>query len=154
MISASIFRERVVDPALFYLGLRSDAASDLVLGTALAESGLDAIAQNGGPALGFFQIEPATHDDLWTNFLRGEPEMHDKLSRIAAEWPTVAAQLATNALYAAAICRLIYYRRPEPLPAPGDVAGYAAYWKLHYNTPAGKGTPEHFIEAWNRLAGS
>ena len=54
-------RVEVIRPALRALDLWSPAAEDLVLGTAAQESGLAYLRQiGGGPALGLWQIEPAT----------------------------------------------------------------------------------------------
>ena len=47
--------------------------------------------------------------------------------------------LATNLNYGAAVCRLSYYRKPDALPAAGDIEAQAAFWKQHYKTPLGKG---------------
>jgi hypothetical protein len=49
-----------------------------------------------------------------------------------------------DSVYAAAMARLRYRRAPGRLPAAGDVAGMAAYWKRHYNTPLGRGVPAEF----------
>jgi hypothetical protein len=46
-------------------------------------------------------------------------------------------------------CRLHYLRVPAPIPH--DLAAQAAYWKLHYNTPLGKGSVEKYIIDWNRI---
>ena len=54
-------------------------------------------------------------------------------------------QLIWNLAYASAVARLIYYRRPEPLPRADDLPALAEYWKAHFNTAAGKGTPADFI---------
>ena len=54
-------------------------------------------------------------------------------------------QLVWNLFYATAIARLIYLRRPQPLPPVGDLPGLAEYWKAHFNTAAGGGTAEDFI---------
>jgi hypothetical protein len=145
------FRAEVVRPTLVALGLHSDAAEDLLVGTALVESRLRYLRQiGGGPALGVFQMEPATHDDIQANYLAHRARLRDAVAAFRAPAPRPdSAQLATNLAYATAMCRVHYYRRPEALPAHGDVAGYAAYWKAHYNTALGAGTPEKFIEAWN-----
>lgn len=42
----------------------------------------------------------------------------------------------------------IHYRRVKAA-LPTDVAGQAQYWKDHYNTKLGKGTPEKYISAYN-----
>lgn len=51
--------------------------------------------------------------------------------------------------YASAMAGVHYLRVPERLPADGHVADLARYWKRHYNTSGGKGSEEHFVEAWN-----
>lgn len=56
--------------------------------------------------------------------------------------------LTCNLLFQAAVCRLIYLRVSEKIP--NDLAGMANYWKKYYNTSKGKGTPEKFIEAYER----
>jgi len=140
----------VIRPVLARLDLASASAEALLLGTALHESGgLRRLVQGGGPALGLYQIEPATHDDLWENFLRYRPALAERTEALAARWPARTTQLATNLAYATAIVRLIYLRVPEPLPVADDLAGLARYWKRHYNTSAGRGTAAAFIESWN-----
>lgn len=140
MINIPQFRAEIVDPALRFLDLWSPAASALVLGTAIQESALTMLRQTGGgPARGVFQIEPATHDDLWMSFLRFRPAIAERLTLLLAPAPDRDEQLVTNLLYAAAVCRLLYFRRPEKLPDASDVDGLAAYWKLAYNTPGGAG---------------
>ena len=44
------------------------------------------------------------------------------------------------------MARLVYRRRPEPLPPASDIPALAAYWKAHFNTVAGKGTATKFIK--------
>jgi hypothetical protein len=140
-------RREVVRPTLQYLDLWSPAAENLVLGTAAHESGgCRYLAQIGGPALGLYQIEPATHDDLWANFLSFRAGPRAKANALASVWPEKVRQLATNLAYASAICRLIYFRAPDPLPAPEDIVGLAALWKRVFNTGRGKGTEAQFIE--------
>jgi hypothetical protein len=146
------FRTVVVTPTLRALDLWSPSAEALVLGTAVHESRLTYLRQiGGGPALGLYQIEPATHADLYRSYLDARAELKTRAMRLLAPSPDSDAQLATNLAYATAVCRLLYFRAPAPLPASDDVDGLAAYWKAHYNTPAGKGAAaewaHHFQEA-------
>ena len=53
-----------------------------------------------------------------------------------------------NHRYAAAMCRIHYRRQPGELWKLDTVEKVAEYWKEFYNTPKGKGTVEHFLEAW------
>jgi hypothetical protein len=41
------------------------------------------------------------------------------------------------------MARTHYLRCPGPIPH--TIEGQAAYWKLHYNTPLGKGTEEEYM---------
>ncbi|MBF0148367.1 MAG: hypothetical protein HQL85_19610 [Magnetococcales bacterium] len=62
--------EFVIRPALQRLGLWSEEAEQLVVGTGIQESGLRHLRQiGGGPGLGIWQMEPKTHADIWDNFL-------------------------------------------------------------------------------------
>ena len=133
MIDPEQFRRLVVQPTLHRMGMWSQAAENLLVGTAVKESGLRALEQEGGPALGVYQVEPASHADLFVNWYAEKwvPKSYDR-------------SLITDLAYATIIARLIYYRRPEPLPAADDIDGLAAYWKQHYNTPLGKGTPSQW----------
>lgn len=138
--------------------IESDAAVELLLGTAAQESSLRALDQITGrddrvlgPAYGLFQVEPATADDVWDNFLAHRPGLRSRVQGLLAPWPSRAMQLATNLSYAVAIARLVYYRSPVKLARPGDIAGHAAVWKQVYNTPRGKGTPDQFIANYRRL---
>jgi hypothetical protein len=47
---------------------------------------------------------------------------------------------ATNLMYGAAVCRLCYYGKSDPLPEAGDIEGQGKFWKQHYNTPLSVGT--------------
>ncbi len=133
MLDPGQFRRLVIRPALQAIGLCSPAAERLLLGTALTESGLRHLHQVDGPALGIFQIEPATHADVWANYLAYRENLASRVASLASERPRLD-QLVWNLVYATAIARLIYYRRPEPLPAADDLAGLARYWKAHFNT--------------------
>lgn len=149
MLDAHQFVDLVIEPALETLGLHSQAAVELLLGTALQESGLRFLRQlNDGPALGLFQMEPATHDDIHLNFLAFKPELRGKLEILC----TMAhpSALAGNSWYAAAMCRLHYYRVAEQLPPAGNAVAQAAYWKRHYNTPLGRGSEAEYLANWSR----
>lgn len=151
MIDVEQFRTLVVRPALKVIDLHSDAAEELVLGTALQESHLTYLKQLGtGPALGLFQMEPATHYDLWANYLKYNPELARKVAQLAHY--KEARSMITDLLYSAAMCRVHYRRVKAALPAAGDIEGQAAYWKKYYNTPLGAGTEAQYIHNWNTRA--
>lgn len=150
--------EQVIYPAIEGLGdgRTEQKAAELVLGTGLVESGYHDIVQDGGgPALGWFQMEPATHDSLWENWLGYRPEIANQVMHNGNVQPgrQGASLLTWNMRYAAAMCRIRYLRTPDMIPH--TLEGYAAMWKKHYNTPLGAGRPQKFIDLWRRkgLAG-
>lgn len=153
MLEISHLRELVIRPALEALHLYSEAAEELVLGTALQESGLRYLKQLGdGPALGLWQMEPRTHDDIWLNFLSYEPGLAGRVRSLCAT--PISEALAGNLWYAAGMCRVHYFRVAEALPAAGDISAQAGYWKRWYNTPRGAGTVEEYLAKWNKWAGT
>lgn len=139
-------RKHIIKPALEHMRMWSQEAEDLVLRTAYHESDkLRRITQyDGGPARSYFQIEPATLFDLYDNYLRYRTEIKDCLDSLKIKMYTDEENLLRNCMYAAAVCRLCYYRKPGAIPS--DLKGQAEYWKEHYNTHLGKGTVEEFIE--------
>lgn len=152
------FRRLIVGPTLDGIGLYSPAALNLVLGTAIQESRLMYIEQlGGGPALGVYQMEPATHDDIWENYLRWRLSLNAKARKYAAESAIPGAtrpqatQMVWNLRYATTMCRLHYYRAPFRFDERhADEASYlAGIWKRWYNTDLGAGTVEEFIRNWD-----
>jgi len=150
-------REHVISPVLTALGLRSEAAELLVLGTACQESNLRYLKQLGkGPAWGIYQMEPNTHDDIWGNWLRYNSELAEKV--LGFNIPGLYdghdyKEMGGNLYYATAMCRIHYRRVKAPLPAADDLPGMARYWKQYYNTPKGKGTTGEFISNFRKYSG-
>lgn len=152
MLSRVQFSEQIVAPSLKHMGLWSKSAEQLVLGTSIVESHLTWLVQLGsGPAKGLFQVEPNTVNDLYSNYLPYRPDLLSLLNKITIPSMPRETQLVYNLWYSAAICRLLYFRHPEALPEAGDIAGHANYWKKYYNTSAGKGNPQNYIDAWNNV---
>ena len=152
MIDVKQFRELIIRPALKKIKLWSPAAEELLLGTALQESRLMYIKQLGtGPACGVFQMEPATHDDIWKNYLKFKPDLAQEVMKLSHS--VYAQSLISDLLYAAAMTGIHYLRVPAALPAEGDYDGQAAYWKEYYNTYLGAGTEEEYLESWDVYSG-
>lgn len=149
----------VVVPALTYLHPEiphSRAAERLVLATAIHESGslrwLDQTTPGPGPARGMFQIEAATHQDLWTRFIAFRPALNLKLRALVAQHPSPLDQLRTNLIYACAMARVVYFRSPDPMPDVADVPALAAMCKRVYNTSRGAATVDDYRRALVKCA--
>ncbi len=152
MIDVPQFNELVIVPALKAINLYSPAAAELLLGTALQESRLQYLKQIGkGPALGLFQMEPATHNDIWDNYLGYRKELAAKVLKLGHSLQPAA--LATDLLYAAAMCRVHYRRAPDRLPEQGDYEAQAEFYKRIYNTYEGAATVDEYLENWYAHSG-
>ncbi len=139
MINKTHFLSAVIRPVIISFGMGGKAAETLLLGTALVESNLVALKQyDDGPALGVYQMEPNTHDDIWKNYL----ERNDDLAIIVAKFmvPGIKCpeQLKGNLYYATAMTRLHYRRVKQALPLIDDISGMSQYHKQYYNTIKGK----------------
>ena len=152
-MNISEIKHQIIAPTLKEIGLYSDTALDLVTGTGLVESGFRVTVQSGGgPALGWFQMEPATYHDIWENYLRYRTELGQKIlqlisgnqkySSLSPGKQTSSAppslDLTNNPAFSAAMCRVKYLRSPLPLPK-NTAFNLCQYWKQVYNTPLGKG---------------
>ncbi len=145
MLDPQQFLAYVVRPSLDSIGLWSPTAERLLPGTVIAESELTWLRQHGGgPARGVYQIEPATHDDIWAIYLAYRDGLANRVARLAGE-RSRHDQLVWNLGYATAIARPVHYRRPEPLLAADDLQSLARYYKTHFNTDLGAGAPEDFL---------
>ena len=154
MLDISQFRQFVVRPALKALEPwipYSEDAVDLLMGTAIQESMLTALKQyGGGPARGLYQIEPATHDDVYKHYLGFNEEFEKAVLSFAVRGANLHDELVTNLIYATVIARIKYYRDSKPLPDGSDVEAMGAYYKRVFNTAGGKGTAEEFIDKYRK----
>ena len=159
MIRAAAFARRVIAPAIEILAgveprIDSPSARVLLLGTAIQESGLAALEQRGGPALGFFQIEPATLADVYHRYLaKRRPDLLAAVDGLKAPGIDAADQLAGNMLFACAIARIRFWMVPAPpLPAADDLDGLGEYWDRFYNRNPAHGTAAEWVAAYRRYA--
>ena len=160
-INAKQLQLNVIRPALKRLDLHSEVAELLVLGTAAQESAMGTyIKQLGrGPAVGIFQMEPATHDDIWDNYLRYKGSLSMKVRELIPPCSVTqrdgitaasATLMTSDMMYAAAMCRIHYLRVPSRLPETAAPEALAQYWKKYYNTPLGRGTEHEFVKNYAR----
>lgn len=161
MIPPKDFLERVIRPTLRHLAeadprLGGRAAEQLMLGTAIAESGLDALVQmGGGPALSFFQIEPATFGDIYGRYLLkpARADLKNAIDALLVPAFGPLEQLDGNPYFACAVARTRYWWVKARLPAAGDIKAMGRYWKANYNTARGAGDAAHFAHLYRQLVG-
>lgn len=155
-INADQLRHDVIRPTLKRIALYSKAAENLLMGTAAQESHLGTYLRQmgGGPAVGIFQMEPATHYDLWHNYLRYKVSLANEIRAIAGvplDRIPKAEAMVGNLYYATAMARIHYLRRPEALPLADNPVDLGEYWKRYFNTHLGRGTVDEFVHNYNRF---
>lgn len=150
MIDSTKLKDVYIEPILKRIKMYSPQAVALLLGTAAVESDMGKyVKQIEGPALGIFQMEPATYRDICNNVL---PRYWDHLKDCII--PKTSKFLQYDLQLAIIMCRLHYVRFPEPLPDVRDINGQAELWKLRYNTPLGKGTIDKYIDKFKQYVES
>ena len=141
-----------IESTLKAIGLHSEEAVNLLLGTCAQESAFGKYSRQlgNGPALGIYQMEPFTYNDCLVNFLKYKPDLLAKILKVSGldQFPD-AEEMVNNDVFAACMCRVRYLRASGAIPKTID--GQAKYWKQHYNTRLGKGTVEEYLKNWKRF---
>lgn len=151
----NLVNEFIIVPALCAVDIYSENRADLVLKIGAAETLYRTQKQGGGgPARSWWQMEPKTHNDIWSTFLGQSHRKNivDGLSCMSYA-PGDIKELTNNPWYAAAMCGIHFLRFKEPLPEAGETLSQAEYWKKYYNTSEGKGTISGFLENVTYLLG-
>ena len=153
-LNASLLRAHI-QKVLTPLGLYSPEAEELLMATCAQESLLGTYREQvGGPALGIFQMEPATFDDIGNNFLRYKPGLMLQVKALGTPGALLLPQeLINNDSLAIAMARIQYLRAPGALPPATDLGAIWRYYKQHYNTPAGSATEAEFYTHYHTLVG-
>lgn len=149
MIDIYDLRDHIVKPTLSRLGMYSKWAERLVIGTAMAESVVNndmKLVQINGPAVGIYQMEPFTHNDIYKNYVYYNPKIDAELTNLTDGTNRTSDRMIWDLRYATAMCRVHYWRQSFDIPNENDIEALAKIWKLHYNSNLGKGTIEGFIE--------
>ena len=144
MINHNHLRLKIIRPVLenqLSIGFNGRQREELLIITAAQESlggyWLEQINASGlpvGPAQGIYQMEPATHDDLYENFLKFHKLLWGRLTGSESiKWD--ASRLVWDLKYATGCAALQYYRFPEKIP--DDLDGQIDYYKRHWNTAKG-----------------
>lgn len=150
-------KDETVIPVLGYLGY--PVLERIILGTGAQESGFRATGQHGGgPALGWWQMEPDTELDITNSFLVYHKDLYKKVTEIHNSVPdpgktTHYSALIWNPKYACAMAACSYVRHAvDRVDAIGrNVPTMAKFYKKYYNTPSGKATEAEFIVNYGKM---
>ena len=150
----------IIKPALKFMGggYDSNNARMLLLATAAVESNCGHyIKQINGPALGIWEMEPSTHDDIWAECDALYGSLGQEVALLAGvddallrSFKTEADTMITNPMYSCVMARLKYAMAPSPLPEykNGHMEYIWQYYKRIYNTDSGATTYRKFNQAW------
>ena len=150
----------LIEDVLRPMGLDSNVAVNLLMGTAAVESALGKYwyqvvrgkPGKKGTARGAFQMEPGTETDIWKNYITFKRKLKADMAEMGYFGPD-SDRLQYDLRYQIVMARIHYLREAveEALPEEAeDIHALARYWKAHYNTRLGYGTVEGFIAKWNR----
>jgi hypothetical protein len=140
-IDESQLRTKLIRPILQKYNLWSQAAENLLIGTVAQESsgGKWLVQFPNGPALGIFQMEPATYHDI-RSIVIPNPKI-----QLDFDIPVTPENMIWDLRLATIMCRLHYWRFKEPLPEADDIPGLSKYYKKYYNTSFGKANSTDFV---------
>lgn len=141
-------RKYVILPTLKYLGLSDPEAEDLLVGIACAETNCGEYLSQlmDGPAMGVYQCEPDTMNEVLKYLMARRLDLYKKVISLATQELSIEDNLRGNLFFATAIARCFFLRFPEPIPKTAE--GKAEYWKKYYNTKLGAGTIDGFLRKW------
>lgn len=148
----------IIKPTHEYMGgnYASKEANFLSLCTAAIESDCGHyVKQIGGPALGFWQMEPDTHNDIWDNcdaVCGVNYSVETRVNNLMGGFAFDSKTLIQQPMYACAMARLKYSMDPQPLPKLSgdrlvDSNNFYNYYKRVYNTYLGASTKEKWDRA-------
>lgn len=125
-------------------------AYNMIIETACAETQFCTHPDNNHKSgFGGWQFDKAGFDHTIERSLKYRDEIYNKfrvdISVIKIE------ELRYNPFLSIILCRLFYKTKKGAIPSTRE--GRAEYWKKHYNTSAGAGTVEHYMESCERILG-
>lgn len=152
-------QECIIQPTLKPLNLWSIEAESLLCSTVAQESlGGRFVKQTGlaNGALGIFQMEIATHDNLWRTKLSQPqrlPLVKSMLELFGFKRKPDATDMIWHLGYAAFMARFHYLVVSYPLPAYDDLTAQWQYYKRWWNTELGAATEVQFMKNVKKYKG-
>jgi hypothetical protein len=145
MINCQQLSDLIIKPALEDLLLYSEDAVELLLFTCANESqGGTYLKQIKGPALGIFQMEPKTYNDIWQNFIAYRNDIRLRIiHQFGIQSMPSEDRMVYDLRFATAMARLHYERINAPLPSKDDPHSIWDYYKTYYNSSLGRAEQPH-----------
>lgn len=149
-------REALIRPALNDLIMYSEAAEELIIATLAQETlGGCYVKQIRGPALGIYQMEPATYDSLWAHYISQDLTLAARILNSCQYLQRPPCEhLIWNLKLATMMTRIHYRQIREALPKKDDVEGLWRYYKQYYNSNLGSATREQFMRNYDQMMGA
>jgi len=155
MVNVGQLRALVVRPTLEWLAkaeprLDSPAAEELLLGTAVHESTIRGVTHlrqlPDGPALGMWQMEPATERYL-LEWLTSNRMLRVGVLALSGQVHR-PDPMVCNLAYACAMARLKYWTVPVPLPSAENIEAMSRYWDRYYQTVVDEVEPRRWAASY------
>ncbi len=154
MFNIKQFREDIVAPTLGALQIRNANMAELLVFTCAVESaGGTYVRQIKGPALGIYQIEPATFTDLFVNYVLRKPDIANLFTlNLGMHRMPQPEEVITNLSLATACTAMLYQYRKARLPADSKLTSEQLWdiYKPLYNTVKGASKKEPSIAAYEK----
>lgn len=150
MLNVQQLRELIIKPALIDLIMFNDDAMELLVFTCAVESlGGSYLKQIKGPALGIYQMEPDTYNDIWQNYIKNKHDLSLLLStNFDCNRMPDEDRLIYDLRFATAMTRIHYARFKEEIPHKGSSSNIYKYYKKYYNTNLGSAEEDESIHKY------
>ena len=147
MLHADHLRKLIIKPTLTDLNLFSEEISELLMFTCAVESkGGTYLKQLFGPALGIYQMEPKTYNDIWQNYISKKLNLNLMMGIHFNAYTMIdELTLIYDLRFATAMAALHYNRIDMPLPDANDPEALWAFYKKYYNTVQGSANKDKAI---------
>lgn len=147
------FRSSIIQPALKNMNMYSADDEELLILTMATETlGGYYLFQHGGPALGIFQMEPATHEDIWRNYIAERPILLRQMQTLFSPGKPrpIPSTMVSDLNYATVMARLFYERVKENIPSKSDMEYQALFYKRYWNTSLGAADVKTVLQNYYR----
>ncbi len=152
MFNITQFRELIIKSTLNDLIMYSENAEELLVFTCAVESeGGTFLKQENGTALGIYQMEPQTHNDIWQNYIQNKSNLSMILFSNFHFIRPSEEMLISDLRYATAMARIHYRRVLEPMPNRLKINDIWEYYKKNYNTSQGKAEKDSSIAKYEKF---